>query len=91
MRFKGLRILVAISLVMFILIVGNIYVFGFLKENDDRSDSDVRILLPPSYSEKNPLASYEDNTQNPPQKPEKPIVSSSPVTVVHNSVKTRAS
>lgn len=51
MRFRKLKIFVGIALVVFILVIGNIYAFGLLKKSTQTSDSN---LSPPVYLNKSP-------------------------------------
>ena len=89
MRFKKLRLSVGIALVLFILIVGNIIVFGKLADNSYMSQSnntDQNSILVDSKQ----IASKETQTETNPIQSVDEVQDSSPP-VVHHSRRTRAS
>ena len=90
MRFKKLKIFVGISMILFILIVGNILAFGLLKKYDNESD-DSKIVAP-VYVNKPfvPSSTSQQTTSTVTKNPSTPTPSSS-TTVVQQTTRTRAS
>ena len=94
MRFKKLRVFIAIALVAFLLVYGIITVSGSLSSQDDGSSNGLKLLAPVIYSEKTTptkISSSEVPTVvvTPTQVTASP---SSPTNVVtHTRVRTRAS
>lgn len=90
MRFKKLKISVGIALILFILILGNIYAFGFMKA-DDIHNSDIKTISPPVYTDKSPaIIQPQTNAQSQPATVQPAIAQPQP-TIVHQTVVTRAS
>ena len=92
MRFKKLKIFVGISLVLFILVVGNILAFGLLKKYDNESDDSKTVV--PIYINKSTLPSSNSQqqiTNTSTQTPSNPSSSGTSTTVVQQTTRTRAS
>jgi hypothetical protein len=103
MRFKKLRIFVIISLILFVLIVGDIIAFGLIQKNDNSGFNNLNTLGPidnKTYSNKN--AQLPPGAQLIIVTPSQPIIQptpqptiqqppTQPPTVVHPPVVTGAS
>jgi hypothetical protein len=92
MRFKKLRFVVAIAIVLFILLVGNIVAFGLAKNNNSDSKNTQELkLLAPIY----PNKSSGDISQNSNSVHDNQNVvvtnPSPPKVVVHRTIRTSAS
>lgn len=89
MRFKNLRIIVGIAMVVFILVVGNIIAFGaFHGKNEAANKSSELVLLAPIIINKSSEnISKSSNTQTS-QNTQTPTTTK---TVVHKTTKTSAS
>lgn len=92
MRFKKLKISVGIAIVLFILIVGNIYLLGSLNLNSrSNQNNNVNIISPPSYTVKSPSGTYQQSTQQATQPSiNQPAAQQQQLTIVQN-FNTRAS
>ena len=84
MRFKKLRISVAISIVLFVLIVGTIITIGLIPTHEDE-DRQLQ-LLPPTYT-----YSGKNTVQQIPSQNTAPQPSPAPTTIFHTRVVSGAS
>ena len=71
MRFKKLRIMVGVSMLLFLFIVSNIYLFGFVQSSWEKSHANEVPLLPDNVQKT--LATIQ-NVPEPVQKPEPLVV-----------------
>lgn len=89
MRFEKLRIFVAISLILAILVVGNVIAFGkLIKDDEDDDNSQLRLMAPVVYN-KEQVVVTKPTTASPTQPT--PVAPSQTTTVTHTTKRTRAS
>jgi len=100
MRFKKLRLAVGISLIVFMIAVGNIILIGektkikhLLEDNedDDKGFEDTNLVDPKALEPETPQTPIETTTNTNTQTQQPTPVEQTPPPVVHQTISTRAS
>jgi len=91
MRFKTLRIVVGVALIIFILIIGNILLFSNIENGDSKISRKTIALIDNKnvIQQKNIIVSNPDTNNI--IKSEPTIIQNPTPVVIHHSIRTRAS